>query len=153
MLLSLISLFLLSCKNESALSVNSENLDNDSLQVEFPNTLPVNQTFKGEIQYFSPLDSIKLSENANRFTFLYISTDTVGYEKLESIESSENYRAFFKENRDNFIPFEYSFTTLGDNFFSGIIVDEVILENYYGNGKGRIITHEVKLLVKVKVVE
>lgn len=82
-----------------------------------------------------------------------MTTDTVGYDRLKSIESSENYRAFFKEKGANSIPFEYSFTTLGDNFFSGIIVNEVILENYYENGKGRIITHEVKLLVKVKVVE
>lgn len=121
----------------------------DNIILDLPDTIFVNQVIRDTIYYKSPLDTIKLSEKDNRYIFFYATTDSVKYESVEQIKKTKH-RSFIEKTK-GVIPFSVQFEKIGDNYFTGIVKDQVLLPNYYKDGKARIITHESVVTVRVWV--
>ena len=148
----LLILLFFACKSKEDKSSEhslSNEQNSDSLKVVLPKVVILNEVVKGEIKFKSHLDSLSLSDKDKRFTILYVVTDTIEYETISEIEKREH--QIFIEKEKGIIPFNCSFSSLGDNYFTGIIEDQVILDNYSGDGKARILTNETRIIVKVNV--
>jgi len=135
-------------KNENKKSV-IQNITND-IVLDLPDNIFINEIVNDTVYYSSPLDTINLTDKDKRFTIFYVSTDTINYSNIKEIVSGKH--EMFIEKEKGIIPFAFKFEKLGDNYFTGIIEDQVILDNYQ-NGKARIITHESVVTVKVWIKE
>jgi len=129
---------------------NSNRISNNLISL--PDTVFINKIYKKKLVYSSKLDTIKLSEKDNRFIILYLTTQDGIYNEVESIEKVKHNEFTTNEN-SNLIPFEFTFTKYGIHHFSGIIEDMVVLDNYYHDGKSRVITYLTTIEKEVFVIE
>jgi len=148
---------LISCVDKKENEKREKVLDNsnqvhDNNLISLSDTVFVNKIYKKELRYSSELDTIKLSEKDNRFIILYITTQDGTYNEVELIEKTKH-KAFTINKNNNIIPFEFSFEKRGTHFLKGIIEDMVVLDNYYDDGKARIITYLTTIEKKVFVKE
>ncbi|RZS93142.1 hypothetical protein [Aquimarina brevivitae] len=144
-------LFLISCTNVTNKNNYPNVQENDeNITLNLPNAIFINEKIKDTIYYKSPLDTINISDIEERFIIFYTATDTMKFKNVKEIESTQH--QMFIEEEKGMIPFTIKFDRLGDNYFTGIIEDQVILENLK-NGKARIITNESVVTVKVRVKE
>lgn len=134
-------------KKKIELPINIEE-DNQSIILDLPKDIYVNEIINDTLYYKSPLDTIKLSQKDERYVFFYMATDTIKHESVKNIKKIKHHA--FLEKEKGVIPFKFSFERTGDNYFSGVIKDQVILDNYQ-DGKARIITHESVVTVRVWV--
>ncbi|WP_223148955.1 hypothetical protein [Aquimarina sp. RZ0] len=114
----------------------------------------VNERNVGKIIFDSELDTIKTGEKDLKSTTLFLgkfkSIHTI--KELEQMHQSLDTFGFI-EKRNDTIYFDYEFDKLGTFYLDGYIEEKVFLDNYYKNGKSRLITNQIKISKKVKVIE
>ncbi len=137
----IVFLFLQACKN-----MNNQKKEMNFYN--FPKQVYLGELIEGVINYDSDLDTIQLSKKDNRFIFLYMASDTIEYNNINDIKSIKH-KAFIGE--EGVIKFKFKFERIGFNYLTCIIKDQVILDNYYEDGKARIITNETKLVYEIDV--
>lgn len=123
---------------------------NTLYSVQFPDTVIVGKKNKGLIKYSSPLDTIKLSNNDRRYTWLYVKghKDTLSLKELFKIEHDT-----FAMISDGKIPlYDFVFNKTGENYIDGYIEDQVVIDNF-DKEKSRIITETSRIKKKVFVLD
>lgn len=144
-LLSLI-LFCISCFNKLP-----QKSKEGVFKLSFIDKPNVNSIEYGKLEYHSELDTIKLKENDFRSVRFYVGT----FKHQNSIETLKKKKLdtfIMLDEKRRIIPFDITFVKEGNQVIDGYIEDKVFLENYYGDGKTRIITHEIKVVRKVDVI-
>ena len=125
----------------------------DKLRVllRFPDKSKINIDQYGEIIYKSYLDTIQLTEEDRRATVFFFGY----YSKVHSILELEGKTIDSFRIRDDreYIPFGVTFEQEGEFILDGYVEDMVFLDNYYGEGNGRLITEQHKISKKVTVVK
>lgn len=152
----LIISLLFSCKKEKQVK---EIRKNEKITLIFPDTVYIDESYDGKIDYQNCLDTITTSfDDLQKNRYIYYA-----YTKTKNISYPDNYLKNIKTDtcgaRNNrLIPlYNIKFDKLGLNYFDGIITDEVMIENGAKGKKGepltRIITHEIRLTRGVYVIE
>lgn len=160
---------IISCKEEKEVNENelnnnkmtNEGRDNNVIEFEikFPDTIFVNQSVDGVIEYKSILDTITTSfggEEKNRYTrFILTTTDDIDYDfkYLKRIVKDT-----FGARNNRTIPFyDIKFTKSGIYYIDGLINDVVFIDLYTKDSEGnelfRLIENEERVTHKVIVVE
>lgn len=159
-LIFIISFF--SCKKEANnTNKNIEKIESNMVEinVEFPDTVYVSQSYNGKINYKNVLDTVTTSlNNPKKYRFIdygFTVSKDVNYDVkyLKTIETDT-----FTSETNRMIPlYNMKFNKLGIRYIDGIITDEVSIENGGKNEKGdpmtRVITHEFRVTHKVVVIE
>ncbi|KFF10057.1 hypothetical protein B0A62_13770 [Flavobacterium hydatis] len=125
----------------------------------FPDTVYVNESYNGRIDYENYLDTITTSledvEKARflEYAFLITKDKSYGDDYLNKVAKDT-----FVAESNRMIPlYNIKFDKLGLNYFDGFITDEVMIENGAKNDKGesmtRIITDKFRLTRGVYVIE
>ena len=148
----IIIVLFISCNREPKKNkhIDIEKPDNTDVILNLPDNIYMNEIIQDTVYYKSPLDTISLSKNDKRFIIFYTTIDTIKYKSVKEIESREH--QMFIEKEKGIIPFSIEFDRPGDNYFTGIIEDQIILDNFQ-DGKSRIITHENVVTVRLWVKE
>lgn len=159
-------LFFYTCKSEIKKSQHQKELDvlidlPDSLNnkevtvlLDLPDSLYVNDTLKGAVFYKSSFDTIKLSVNENRYVFLYLN---------KTKKPSKNLKDFLTRDRDTFVTiedginiipvFDIKFSTIGDYYLDGYIIDELWLNKNSDKDGIKIPTYKTKITHKIRVIK
>jgi hypothetical protein len=144
-----------SCKNKENLKIlnsksNVEKTESlkDTIILNTPNELSVNKIFKAKLKFESVLDSINLNNDDKRFTVFYLSIDSFEVSDLDQLKLIKH-KAFVLEEKGE-IELDLIFENVGLNYITGIIEDEVYLDNYK-DGKTRIITHLIKIVKEINI--
>ena len=145
-------LFLISCSNKNSSNEINKLTKNPELTFEYiPNTVYLNKTYEGRLHYSSELDTIVLGKNESRYIFLFLTTEKGTFDKVEEIEKVNHLIFGIDDNR--FIDFKFKFEKDDSRTLNIILQDMVILENYYDNGKSRIIEHTSRVKYVFIVME
>jgi hypothetical protein len=152
---------LISCKKEEGKKIEIKEIKNNgfSIEFDFPDTVYVNQSYNGRINYKNVLDTVTTSLNdPKKYRFIdygFTVTKDINYdvEHLKKIETDT-----FTSETNRIIPLYYiRFNKPGIRYIDGIITDEVSIENGGKNEKGepmtRVITYEFRATHKVVVLE
>jgi len=123
--------------------------DESKVKLSLSDNIIQGDSINGSVSFKLNLDTIKLSEKDKRFTILYLLIDDVEASDIIDIKSKKH--TMFIEKDKGKIDFNCVFKKLGDNYFTGIIEDEVFLSNYNNTGKTRIISNYTKIVKKVYV--
>ena len=154
-LIILLTVLNLSCKkNQNNLSIKKANIDEqiDIVRIEnIPDTVFVNKVYFGKIEYKSQLDTIEISKGDIRHVVMFTTTQNGYFKDIESIEKVKH--DIFAINKSSFIEFAFSFENVGPNNFNAIIEDMVMLDNYYGVEKSRIITRLTEIQKEIFVID
>jgi len=153
--ISVLSMLLLvvGCKNSNNLQ-EKDYIVGGEIKTIFYNEIKINKEYIGKIIMEHAFDSIKLNPKDVRSKSLYL----VQSEKLLSIEyldkNKEDLPRFgeIEENNDT-LYFTYEFKEEGEFLLEGLIDDAVFLDNYYGDGKGRLLNNLTKISEKVIVTK
>lgn len=116
--------------------------------------LKVNQLVKSSLKYTSDLDTIKLGKNDYRYIHMYLGVfkeDIMIQELKKRHTELDTFLSF--TNDLNTIPFYIKIKEKGDYYVAGYIKDYVFLEQPQIKDTARIITHEKRVIGKVKVLE
>ncbi len=150
--------FFFSCKKEIK-SNNLVKINYRDTKLIFPDTVYVNESNDGRIEYKNDLDTITTKfDDLKKLRFLYYEY----YLTKEPIEDNKEIRKMvtdtFVAETNRLIPlYGIKFDKLGVNYFNGIITDEVIIANggvlKDGSKGDRIITNEIRLTRAVYVIE
>lgn len=153
-----IIIFFFSCKEEIKTNHISKINYRDTKLI-FPDTVYVNESNDGRIEYKNDLDTITTKfDDLERLRFLYYEY----YLTKEPIEDNKEIRKMvtdtFVAESNRLIPlYDIKFNKLGLNYFNGIITDEVIIAKggilKDGSKGDRIITNEIRLTQAVYVIE
>lgn len=129
------------------------------LDVYFPDTVTINNTYEGNIVYKGILDTITtklfVEGNSMRLLTLYLKNNkTLIKSSYNHILKSKEKDTFYpSKNENNYdIFFEYKFKNLGINYLEGILEDEVYL-NTNDTSKLRIITKYNHITLPVFVTD
>ncbi|MFC5044526.1 hypothetical protein ACFSTE_15250 [Aquimarina hainanensis] len=108
----------------------------------------------GKIILKSDLDSIKLGDKDLKSRVLYLGKfkKRFSISELEKMHSKLDTFGYIEEDNDT-IYFDYNFTNKGKYFLDGYIEEEVLLDNFYKDGKSRLITNKIKFSKKIRVIE
>lgn len=134
-------LFFLSCNSDSK---NNDNLNRETINLNFPDTLQVNKTYNSELIYSLSLDSITVNDISSRYVFLHISTKSLKDLSLSEIKKSE-YLSYEDIDLSGNIKFQFKFETLGDKVFNAVIEDIIILKKASKEGKVKMYTKETSI--------
>ncbi len=167
---SLILLFVFSsCKDESKKDEPTKSIRNYVKQkkaeilikFDFPDTVYINKSYDGRIEYKSILDTITTNvleekNGKNRYViFSLTKTNNINYntKQLKKVKLDT-----FGAISNRVIPFSgIKFTNLGTNYIDGIINDQAIIANSLkekkADDKVRIIENETRATHKVVVIE
>ena len=152
-LITIVSLSVLFLSCNKKVQSDTEQKKEFKTIVEFrdmPDSLILNKTYYSRLYYKSVLDSIKLRKNDNRYIFLYVTTEEGTFKEVEEIKQVEH-RIFLLNDSINTFEFEFEIKNTRFNTIKAIIEDMVILDNYYKDGKARIITnlHQIEFDCKI----
>lgn len=164
--ISLTSL-LISCKDDVAVEKIKNNdyaknriFKNSSVEFEFefPDTVYINEEYKGKILYKSVLDTITTSfedKTKSRYIAFYMrKTKNINYSDEELKQAKLD--TFGAINNRNIPFYKISFNQLGVHYIDGIINDHIFIDtispNKNGNNKIRYIENIVRATHKVIVV-
>ncbi len=147
---------LISCKNKINNDKETDKIENNTKQdyatfKNFPDTAVVNKIYLGEIKYESMLDTNKISKEDSRAIFFFVTTQEGTFNDVESIEKVKH--EIFERDKDSIIRFRFFFEKSGMHNFKGIIQDLVILNEYYGGEKSRMITRLTDIEKEIFVKE
>ena len=149
---------LISCKDEVKQN-NNNNKDHFKISLIFPDTVYINKSYDGKIDFKNDLDTITTSfddiKKARFLEYSFLITKKINYKDdyLKKIVKDT-----FVAETNRMIPlYNIKFDKLGLNYFDGMITDEVIIANGGKNSKGepmdRIITNEFRLTRGVYVID
>lgn len=141
-------LFFLSCNSDSK---NNDNLNRETINLNFPDTLQVNKTYNSELIYSLSLDSITVNDISSRYVFLHISTKSLKDLSLSEIKKSE-YLSYEDIDLSGNIKFQFKFETLGDKVFNAVIEDIIIFKKASKEGKVKIYTKETSISKDVYII-
>lgn len=155
--LASILLCIISCKEEQK-KTNKLISNNFKVSIDFPDTVYINKSYNGKINYKNRLDTVTTSLNdVKKYRFIdytFLRTKKIDYNEkyLKKIVTDT-----FTSETNRIIPlYNIWFDKLGVNYLDGIITDEVSIENGAKDKKGnpmtRIITDEYRVTCKVIVV-
>jgi hypothetical protein len=137
-LFGLVTFLMFSCDNGVNKDKNSNPQNSAEILNFFPDTILIDAVYEGKINYTSELDTIQLSEEDNRFIFLFISTEKGEFNTVESIKKVKH--VAFTSNKENEIYYTLKFDKDGLNYINCIIEDMVILNSFTNDGKSRVLT-------------
>ena len=157
-------IFLLtSCKKEEEVKelkkTEEIRMDKQRITLVFPDTVYINKSYNGRIDYENDLDTITTSFNdVKKYRFVdyyFLITKKTNY-SVEYLKKIVKDTAYADNNR--IIPlYNIKFNKLGLNYFDGIIMDEVNISHgtkgKNGEPMDRIITNEIRLTRGVYVIE
>ena len=143
--LIILGLTLINCKNKKF-------DDLGSYDIIFPSEVKYNDKQFGKIKIDFPFDTISLNQKDRRYTFLYLGVFR-RQKKMSLVELKKQQLDTFVMLNENIIPFEIYFNKKGKLKLDGYISDQVILDSFYPNGDSRIITHEVRIIKDIEVIE
>lgn len=162
--LFLFILLVASCKQENEVETNI--FTNDGLyekvieyEIHFPDTILVNKSVDGVINYKSILDTITTTfgqKDINRYTrFILVTTDNIDYDYKRLREIAKD---TFGAINNRTIPFyDIKFSKPGIYYIDGLINDIVLIDLFKKDDKGnelvRLIEHDKRITHKVVVVE
>lgn len=154
---------LISCKKEAEVKeiekTQEVRLSKDKITLVFPDTVYLNKSYNGRIDYENDLDTITTSFNdIKKARFLeYVFTITKEKDYKDNYLKKIAKDTFVAESHRMIPLYNIKFDKLGLNYFDGFITDEVMIENggKDANGKPmtRIITNEIRLTRGVYVIE
>lgn len=168
-ILSFSTFIVISCKDEKAINKNELNITNITdkegdnkiieFEIKFPDTIFVNKSQDGVIEYKSILDTITTSfggKEKNRYTrFILATTDNVAYDfkHLKQIVKDT-----FGAINNRTIPFcDIKFTKSGIYYIDGIINDIVLIDLHEKDNEGnelyKLIENEIRLTHKIVVID
>ncbi len=147
-LLFLSFLFFLSCNSDKK---NNDNLNGETINLNFPDTLHVNKTYNSELIYSLRLDSIKVNDISSRYVFLHISTKSLQDLSLSEIKKSE-YLSYEDIDLSGNIKFQFKFEALGDKVFNAVIEDIIIFKKAPKEGKVKMYTKETSISKDVYII-
>lgn len=153
---------LFSCKKEKIkkIDIKETKTNNFSIEFDFPDTVYVNKSYNGKINYKNILDTVTISlTDPKKYRFIdygFTVTKDINYdvEHLKKIETDT-----FTSETNRMIPLYYMrFNNAGVRYIDGIITDQVEIDGIMlREGKmqpsTRIITHEFRATHKVVVIE
>lgn len=116
--------------------------------------LRVNQLVKSTFKYSSDLDTIKLGKSDFRYIHMYLGVfkENITIQELKKRQTElDTFLSF--TNDINTIPFYIKIKEKGDHYVAGYIKDYVFLGQPQIKDTARIITHENRVVGKVKVLE
>jgi len=158
----LFGLLSISCRNKKSqsLSVEAEQFDNskskDTVQLFIEKFLEGQDSLKIKLKYSSTLDTLKLSEVDQRYTFLYITYKDIPIEKLEKSVKEDVWTDVNKEDIQvfeldtvNSVVLYYEASLNKDNKIKGVIDDIVFLKEYNVKGETRMIHHVTSFEKKI----
>ena len=139
-----ISLMLISCIS------TVEKIDPSRLIIRTQDQQIVNKSEYAEIIYKSDImDTIQLSQKDLRTVAFHFGIFKRAYE-IQELEGKTT--ESFGLIKDSVIPFEIQIDKIGDFILDGYIEETVYLDNYYKNGKSRMLTNQIKVSKKIKIV-
>ncbi|NRD24956.1 hypothetical protein HNV10_17025 [Winogradskyella litoriviva] len=137
------------CKKQIPTVTNSNSLNHEKsknyLEIYYPDTVNIKNTYEGIILYKSHLDTIttELFKKGDtiRLVTLYIQDNkTLFPNDFEHILKSKECDTFYPLNDGGEIKFEHKFNSLGINYLEGVLEDEVIYKETDTSSGLRILT-------------
>jgi hypothetical protein len=117
----------------------------------FKDTSIVNEDILGELKYNLELDSLKSSDIAKRYTFLYITTQREALD-LEAIKNA-NHNIFIDTVGNGTFYFNAKFSDSGNNLLNGVIEDLIFLKEITDEGDTKIIRKKTNISKDIFVKE
>lgn len=124
----------------------------DVLKIDFPDTVDVNKSIHGKLEYNLPLNSKELLDLSSRYVFLHIIT---GQNEGVSLAEIKKMNSLVYEDTigNGKFKFDTRFLKVGKSLLNGVIEDILIFKTPDENGKTRIRTKETFITKDVYVLD
>lgn len=127
----------------------SDNLHN--IFYEIPDTIKLNKTISASLDFRSPLDTITLIGNDEKYKLLYVCVDSVRKNSIADVRSS-SFEVFTTDDNSNNISFYYSFKNKNQNYLS-LFLKDTYIDKHTIIDTSRMIRHRVIISKEVVLVD
>lgn len=138
----------------TSISCVQKKTENTSIKTIYTDNPYPNKRYVGKIILKSNLETIKLNDQDVKSTALFLGKfkNRFSINQFEKMHSKLDTFGYIEKNNDT-IYFDYTFKKSGNYCLDGYIEEEVFLDNFYKNGKSKLITNKIKFSKKIKVIE
>ncbi len=124
------------------------------LKIIYAKETKINKRNIGKILFDSELDTVKAGEKDLKSTTLFLGKFKKRYAITELEKMHQSLDTFgFIEKKNDTIYFDYIFDKVGIFYLDGYIEEKILLDNYYKNGNSRLLTKQIKISEKIKVID